>query len=84
MMKIRSPKRRSFQVFFMRNDASQDVEILELENVDFASVQERLDRGESVFITSKHSQKVRAPKSKGVDSRTPKTSMVNAFCFDKV
>ncbi len=54
----------NFQVFFMRNDASQDVEIQEVKQIDFSAIQERLDQGQTVFITSKASQKLRPPKGK--------------------
>jgi len=47
----------SFQVFFMRNDSSQGVEVLEVESIDFEAVQKRLEKGQTVFIMRKEAQK---------------------------
>jgi hypothetical protein len=52
-------KQRLFQSVFLSNDRSQEVMIIEDENIDFEEVQKHLDNGGSVFITSKNSQKVR-------------------------
>jgi hypothetical protein len=53
-----------FQVLLLDNDASQDVEVQEAEQVDFCQVKEHLQNGGSVFITSKETQKMQAPKTK--------------------
>jgi hypothetical protein len=53
-----------FQVLLLDNDANQDVEVQEAEQVDFVRVQEHLEHGGSVFITSKGSQKIPLPKEK--------------------
>lgn len=45
--------KQGFQVIFMRNDSSQNVEVIEAESIDFDAVQERLERGETVFISRK-------------------------------
>ncbi len=76
-------KAKNYEVLFLRNDADQDVEVHEVEHVDFQTVEERLERGESVFITSKRSQKVAASPPK---SKTPsaKTRMMTAFYIDPV
>ena len=73
---IKKTTPRSFQVLFLRNDSSQEVEVHESKDVDFLTVQERLERGESVFITSKASQKVKTSEKK---SANLKTRLVNAF-----
>ncbi len=70
---------RSFQVLFLRNDSSDAVEVHEVKDVDFLTVQERLERGESVFITAKKSQKLQAPKTKG---KSLKTRLVTAFSVE--
>jgi hypothetical protein len=71
-----------FQVLFLHNDTSQDVEVQEMKQVDFLTVQERLERGESVFITAKSAQKVAAPKPRG-SPRSLKTKLVTAFYMDR-
>jgi hypothetical protein len=60
--------RPSFQVLFMRNDRSQDVEVFEVESVDFCFVEERLKMGQTVFITSKKPQMVTAPKDRDANT----------------
>ena len=44
-----------FQLFFLRDDEEQSVEV---EEVDFRIVKRRLEKGESVFITRKREQKL--------------------------
>jgi hypothetical protein len=51
-----------FQALFLNNDKSQNVEVHEARQIDFMRVQEHLERGGSVFITSKNSQKLKMPK----------------------
>ena len=51
-----------FQALFLNNDKSQNVEVQEAQQIDFMRVQEHLERGGSVFITSKNSQKLKMPK----------------------
>jgi len=76
--KIKKPKPLKFQVLFLRNSGGQEVEVHEVGEVDFLTVQEHLAQGESVFITSKNSQKVIAPKP----SRTFNTKLVTAFSLE--
>jgi hypothetical protein len=84
LLEIRRAK-PSFQVLFLRNDPSQEVEVHELEQVDFLTVQQRLEKGESVFITSKSSQKIAAPKpKKSRASGSPKTRVVTAFYLEPI
>jgi hypothetical protein len=73
-----------FQVLFLRNDNSQEVEVHEVGHVDFLTVQQRLEHGESVFITSRKSQMISAPKEKRPSSRNMKTKLVKAFYFEGV
>ena len=72
---------RKFQVLFLRNDSS-DVEIHEVGQVDYLTVQEHLEQGESVFITSRKSQKIRPPRQKIRSSRPSKTRLATAFYLD--
>ncbi len=73
---------RPFQVLFLRNDVGQQVEVHEVKQVDFIEVLDHLEHGESVFITSKRSQKLDAPKRKCKINQPSKTRMVEAFYLD--
>ena len=46
-----------FQLFFLKDDEDQSVEIEEVEEIDFREVEKRLKQGASVFITRKRKQK---------------------------
>lgn len=83
LVEIKGEKPQTFQVVFLRNDCSQEVEVHEAEQVDFLKIQEHLKRGESVFITSKNSQKLKAPREKDVRKVESKTnSRGQAFYFN--
>lgn len=45
-----------FRLFFLKNDENCNVEVEEVEKVDFIKIMERLERGESVFISPKNKQ----------------------------
>jgi len=47
-----------FQMFFLINNENQDIEVVEVEEIDFTEVEKRLEKGESIFITSKRKQKL--------------------------
>jgi len=47
-----------FQLFFLRNNEDQSVEVEEVKEIDFRKVKEHLEQGESVFITCKRKQKL--------------------------
>ena len=49
-----------FQLFFLREDEDQSVEVVEVEEIDFREVERRLEQGESVFIMRKRKQKLNA------------------------
>jgi hypothetical protein len=70
----------TYQVMLIRNDASTEVEIHEERNVDFSRIQEHLQQGGSVFITSKPQQKILAPRLQ----RRRAIKTVTAFYFDHV
>lgn len=78
---VEKEKSPVFQVLLLDNDVSQDVEVQEAEQVDFARVQEHLARGGSVFITSKNSQKIAPPKGKKT-YRNKNARSVTAFYLD--
>jgi hypothetical protein len=46
-------EKQLFQMFFLRNDKDETVIIEEIEEIDLGKVKERLEQGESVFITPK-------------------------------
>jgi hypothetical protein len=76
-----SPK--NFQVLFLRNNKNQDVEVHEVKEVDFLTIQERLDQGESIFITSKSKQKLKsASDHKNRLQRVSKTRLVTGFYLE--
>jgi hypothetical protein len=45
-----------FQVFFLTQDESQNVEVLETDEIDFGEVLQRLKMGENVFIKYKNQE----------------------------
>jgi len=47
-----------FQLFFLKDDEDQNVEVVEGEEIDFREVKKHLKQGESVFITCKREQKL--------------------------
>jgi hypothetical protein len=61
-------KETPFQLFFLKNDENQNVEVIELNEINFEEVKSHLERGESVFITRKREQ----------------TSEMNIIAYEKV
>ena len=47
-----------FQVFFLKDDEDQSVEVVEVEEIDFREAERRLKQGESVFVTCKRKQEL--------------------------
>ncbi|MFQ6073839.1 MAG: hypothetical protein ACE5KC_01340 [Candidatus Bathyarchaeia archaeon] len=45
------------QLFFLKNDENQSVEVVEVEEIDFTEVKKHIEQGGSVFITRKRKQK---------------------------
>jgi hypothetical protein len=66
---LKRQKERLFQSLFLSNDKSQEVKVIEDEQIDFGKVQKHLDNGGSVFITSKNSQKLQLVTSVRSKSR---------------
>jgi len=50
-------KETPLQLFFLKNDETQNVEVVEVDEIDFEEVKSRLEKGESIFITRKQEQK---------------------------
>lgn len=49
-------KPKFFRLFFLKNDESHNVEVEEVEEIDFTKIIERLERGESIFISPSQKQ----------------------------
>ena len=49
-------KQQLFQLFFLKDDEGQSVEVDEVKRIDFEMLTRRLKRGESVFIAPKRPQ----------------------------
>jgi hypothetical protein len=64
MLEVKRAKPNKFQILFLRNDSGEDVLVHEVKQVDFLTVQEHLEHGESIFITSKAAQKLKSPKNR--------------------
>lgn len=45
-----------FRLFFLKNNENYDVEVEEVKEIDFTKITDRLERGESVFISPKRKQ----------------------------
>ena len=67
-----SKNSKLFQLFFLAHDQNQSIEVVEVEEVDFEEVSQRLKQGESVFITYKptetHKQRL---KTKEEEKKEP-------------
>jgi hypothetical protein len=83
---INDEKALTFQVMLLRNDGSRQVEVHETREVNYSIIQEHLQRGGSVFITSKPSQKITLPTFPERKARKKRHAvrMVTAFYFDHV
>ena len=64
-------KKPLFQLFFLKHDKDQSVEVEELEEIDFAEIERRLEQGESVFITRTRKHKLRKSLVAGEDAAEP-------------
>jgi len=47
-----------YQIFFLKNDEDQSVNVQESEVIDFEEIKKRLDLGESIFIIRKNPQQL--------------------------
>ncbi len=86
MVQIENEKARKFQVMLLCNDASKNVEVHEGGEIDYSTIQTHLQRGGSVFITSKPSQKLPLPAFQQKRAREKKRALrtVTAFYFNHV
>jgi hypothetical protein len=84
VLEAKGEKPQVFQVMLLNNNDSQ-VEVEEAEQIDFLRIQEHLKQGESVFITSKSSEKINlTQKKKKANRNKNKMKTVNAYYFDHV
>ena len=67
-LKIEKDQSNKFQVMLIHND-SQDVEVNDVSQVDYRTIQKHLEKGGSVFITSKGSQKIKTPQKRKKSSK---------------
>jgi hypothetical protein len=84
LVEIETEKTPTFQVMLLCNDKTKQVEVHEERNVDFSRIQEHLQHGGSVFITSKSSQKITSPKESHKRAQRRALRTVTAFYFDHV
>ena len=85
LLEVKTGKTRVFQVLLLNNDKRQNVEVQEDEHVDFLRIQEHLQHGGSVFITSKNTQKLVLPKETKKEPRNKSSCCtVTAFYFNHV
>ena len=66
-----------FQLFFLKDDEDQSVKVVEVEEIDFREVERRLKQGESVFITRKREQELKASLVAMEDTAEP-------WCFTHI
>ena len=83
LIEAKKEKPLMFQVVLLNNDNSQNVEVQEAQQVDFQRVREHLKLGDSVFITSKGSQKLNLPKVR-TERRNKNHAGVAALSFGHV
>jgi hypothetical protein len=55
---LRNSRKKLFQVLFLKNDKARSVYVDEAETVNLKDIMEHLQRGESVFITSRKEERV--------------------------
>ena len=85
MFDVKREKVCVFQMLLLNNDASQDVEVQEADEVDFFRIQDHLERGGSVFITSKNAQKLKMPEEKEkTHKNAKKMRTLKAFFVDHI
>lgn len=64
-------KKPLFQLFFLKDDKDQSVEVEELDEIDFEEIERRLKQGESVFITRRRKHKLGMSLVAGEDAAEP-------------
>ena len=55
---VLNQEKQVFQLFFLKNNSKQDVEVVEVEEINFTEVKKHLEKGDSIFITPKPKHKL--------------------------
>ena len=55
---------KRFDILYVRNDEDQSVEVVEVSIIDFSSIIENLNEGNSVFIAPKNNQSIKSHSKK--------------------
>lgn len=50
-------RKRIFQLFFLKDNEDESIEVTEVEEIDFIEVLRHLEQGNSIFIAPKRNQK---------------------------
>jgi len=61
----------SFELLFVKDDVYQSVEVEEAEIINFEKMEERLEKGESVFIITKRKQHFKTSQTSRKDAAEP-------------
>jgi len=80
LLEVNKKNTKLYQVLFLKNDGDQSVEVEEVEQIDFVKIKEHLERGDSVFITNRRTQKIKIPKPK----KKAKAYSINSKTANKV
>ena len=54
---VKTSVEQAFRLFFLLSNESHDVEVIEVDKIDFSEVKRRLEKRESVFITHRRKKK---------------------------
>ncbi len=76
---FRKKEHRVFQAIFLKNNKSEEVKVVEDEQIDFTKVQQHLKSGGSIFITSKNSQKLKLKIPNESKNRHKNRSKIDMF-----
>jgi len=57
------------QLFFLKDNENQSVEVVETEEINLEEVRERIERGESAFITHRSKQRYGPPRTVSEETR---------------
>ncbi len=64
-------KEHVFQLFFLKDDEDQSVQVVEVKEIDFAEVIQHLNQGKSIFITRKQTRERNQNSRLSEDHREP-------------
>lgn len=70
--------RPAFQLIFISEDKSEDVEVKEVDEIDFSEVSMRVAKGDSVFITRRETEKIDASSFKSKTKRRRGNTLAHA------